>query len=423
MSDKDKTDPELEAADAAEAGDSGTASEPELKAEADPEAATDPEPESAPEPEPEPEAEAEAEPEPEPGPEAAAVAAPRRKGGGIAWLALLVSVVALAAVLYSVYQDWRAGEDMAASSSSLSDLQSRIVATNDSLNKLEASIAELETADSGTADQLDFLQRDVDNRLQMLDSLPPRMSSLESTLATLQGISTGARNTWLLAEAEYYMQIANAQLQLAGNPYLAAQALRMADERVVQLADPALTDVRRAVADELAALDGMEKPDIEGVTLTLSSLARVVASLPLREIAATDGADAEGVDPELSGVDRAWESVKGAVSGLVRITGPDEAAMPLLTPEAVYFLRTNLTLQLQSARLALLQGEQAVFEQSLDDAATWLEEYFDSESAQVSSALQTIAEIRGGMVAVAKPDISESLRLLRQFRTLGESAQ
>ena len=423
MSDKDKTDPELEAADAAEAGDSGTASEPELKAEADPEAATDPEPESAPEPEPEPEAEAEAEPEPEPGPEAAAVAAPRRKGGGIAWLALLVSVVALAAVLYSVYQDWRAGEDMAASSSSLSDLQSRIVATNDSLNDLEASIAELETADSGTADQLDFLQRDVDNRLQMLDSLPPRMSSLESTLATLQGISTGARNTWLLAEAEYYMQIANAQLQLAGNPYLAAQALRMADERVVQLADPALTDVRRAVADELAALDGMEKPDIEGVTLTLSSLARVVASLPLREIAATDGADAEGVDPELSGVDRAWESVKGAVSGLVRITGPDEAAMPLLTPEAVYFLRTNLTLQLQSARLALLQGEQAVFEQSLDDAATWLEEYFDSESAQVSSALQTIAEIRGGMVAVAKPEISESLRLLRQFRTLGESAQ
>jgi uroporphyrin-3 C-methyltransferase len=97
--------------------------------------------------------------------------------------------------------------------------------------------------------------------------------------------------------------------------------------------------------------------------------------------------------------------------------------MPLLTPDAIYFLRTNLTLQLQAARLALLRGEQAVFQQSLDDAAAWLELYFDADSAQVGGALQTIAEIRAGVFDVAAPDISESLRLLRQFKTIGESAQ
>ena len=35
----------------------------------------------------------------------------------------------------------------------------------------------------------------------------------------------------------------------------------------------------------------------------------------------------------------------------------------------------------------------------------------------------TIAEIRDSMVAVAAPDISESLRLIRQFRVLSETAQ
>ena len=119
---------------------------------------------------------------------------------------------------------------------------------------------------------------------------------------------------WLLAEAEYYMQIANAQLQLAGNPYLAAQALRMADERVARLADPALTDVRRAVADELAALDGMEKPDIEGVTLTLASLARVVATLPLREMTSASSDEGTQIDPEAGGLDRAWASVRSAIA-------------------------------------------------------------------------------------------------------------
>ncbi len=84
-------------------------------------------------------------------------------------------------------------------------------------------------------------------------------------------------------------------------------------------------------------------------------------------------------------------------------------------------LRTNLTLQLQTARLALLRGEKAVFEQSLDDATAWLNDYFDVDSAQVSSALQTIAEIRDGMFAVTPPDISQSLRLLRQYKVLAES--
>ena len=96
--------------------------------------------------------------------------------------------------------------------------------------------------------------------------------------------------------------------------------------------------------------------------------------------------------------------------------------MPLIAPDQVYFLRTNLALQLQSARLALLRGEKAVFEQSLDDAAAWLRQYFDSNSTQVASALETIGEIRDGLFAVAPPDISESLRLLRQFRTLAETA-
>jgi uncharacterized protein HemX len=219
------------------------------------------------------------------------------------------------------------------------------------------------------------------------------------------------------------MQIANAQLQLAGNPHLAALALGMADERIVQLSDPALTGVRRALSDELAALDVMEKPDIEGITLTLSSLARVVDSLPLRQAASADGDEDNAVDPDLSGTKRAWASVKGAVSGLVRVTPPNETAAPLMTPDAVYFLRTNLTLQLQAARLALLRGEQAVFEQSLDDAAEWLDLYFDAQSAQVRGAKATLAEIRSGLFAVAPPDISESLRLLRQFNSINESAQ
>jgi len=347
----------------------------------------------------------------------------RRGSSPVSWLALFLSLVTLAAVGYMVMEDLRTRDAAASSSDSIARLSGRVDESRQSLSELDQNLSDLASSDESIQSRVESLQRSIEERVRLLDSLPGRMSNLENSVAALQGVSAGARDTWLLAEAEYYMQIANAQLQLGNNPHLAMLALGMADERVVQMANPALTDVRRAIADELAALEVMEKPDIEGVMLTLASLSRVVESLPLQSVdqavVEDDGTD----EAELSGTERAWASVKGAMSGLVKVTPPDEATKALLTPDTAQLVRSNLALQLQAARLALLRGEQAIFEQGLDDADALLTQYFDVGSAQVISAQQTITEIRDSMIAVTPPDISGSLRLIRQFRTLSENAQ
>ena len=340
----------------------------------------------------------------------------------VAWLSFLVAIIALALAGYMAWQDWQAAGDTAADER-VARLDDRLSASASSIDELAARIDELgqREPDVNAAD-LDAVRQDLDERIRLLSSLPARIATLESSVASLAGVSEGARDAWILAESEYYMQIANAQLQLANNPHLAALALRMADERIVQLANPALTDVRRAISDELAALEIMEKPDIEGATLTLSSLARVVEALPLA--GAVDDADEAGaVDPELSGAGRAWASVKNAMSGLVKVTPPERARVVALSPDGEFFLRNNIALQLQAARLALLRGEQAIFESTLDDTSALLRDYFDANSAQVAGALDTIAEVRNHVFTTDAPDISGSLRLLRQFRTLNENAQ
>jgi uncharacterized protein HemX len=350
-------------------------------------------------------------------------AAAKRGTSPVSWLALFLSLLTLAAVGYMIVEDRRTRAVEEASGDSLQRLASRIDESRASLSSVDESLEDLVSSDEALQSSIADLQSDVSRRADLVDSLPGRMSNLENSVAALQGASAGARDSWLLAEAEYYMQIANAQLQLGNNPRLAMLALEMADERVVQMADPALTDVRRALAAELAALEAMEKPDLEGATLTLASLARVVDSLPLR----TAGSRAEGADAmteeEQGAAARAWASAKEAMSGLVKVTPPDEEMRALLTPDATQLIRSNLALQLQAARLALLRGEQAIFEQSLEDADALLAQYFDVGSAQVASAQETIAEVRDNMVAVKAPDISESLRLIRQFRVLSESAR
>ena len=348
--------------------------------------------------------------------------APARRNG-VAWLALLISVIALAAVAYALLQDWRTAADEPAAFASLADvaeLERRSDRLDAALAALAADAAQTEHPDY--AGDIEALRRDVDRQLETLASLPSRLAGVESSVASLAGISAGARETFLLAEAEYYLQIANAQLQLANNPQVAALALGMADERVTQLSDPALTDVRRAISDERAALEVMEKPDLEGATLALASLARVVESLPVAGVTPNRDED-EADDAEGSTVDRAWGSVKGALSGLVKVTPPDQAKLALVSPDAAYFLRNNVALQLQTARLALLRGEQAIFEQTLDDAGALLDNYFDSTSSQVTGARQTIAEIRANVFTAPAPDISESLRLLRRYRTLRETTE
>ncbi len=343
-------------------------------------------------------------------------------GRGVAWLALLVSAVAIAAVGYTLFVDWRSAGDDAADAA-IASLERQLRDSREQIGDLDALVAELVGRESVSTADIDALRQQLHERVDVLGSLPPRMATLESSVASLAGISEGARETFLLAEAEYYMQIANAQLQLANNPHLASLALAMADERVVQLASPGLTDVRRAIADELAALAVMEKPDIAGTTMTLASLSRVVESLPVRSARVAVEEEPEATGEEESGVGRAWSSVKGAMAGLVKVTPPDEARPDLLTPDAEYLLRNNIALQLQGARLALLRGEQAIFEQSLDDTSALLRQYFDTESTQVAGALDTLEEIRGHVFATTAPDISGSLELLRQFRVLRENSQ
>ncbi len=354
---------------------------------------------------------------PKPAPQAS------RGTSAVAWLALFLALVTLAAVGYTIVEDRRTRAVEESSSDTLERLAGRMDESQSSLSGLENNLDDLASSDEALESRIADLQRDLERRADILDSLPGRMSNLENSVAAMQGAAAGARDKWLLAEAEYYMQIANAQLQLGNNPQLAMLALEMADERVVQMANPALTDVRRALAEELAALEAMEKPDLEGTMLTLASLSRVVDSLPLR--AAGDEARESGraaVD-EQGAAARAWASAKEALSGLVKVTPPDEETRALLTPDTAHLIRSNLALQLQAARLALLRGEQAIFEQSLEDADALLTQYFDGSSAQVKSAQATIAEIRDSMVAITAPDISESLRLIRQFRVLSETAQ
>jgi len=90
-------------------------------------------------------------------------------------------------------------------------------------------------------------------------------------------------------------------------------------------------------------------------------------------------------------------------------------------------LRQILQLKLEQARLSLLRHETALFHQLLDEAAYWLTANFDAESAAVKGMLESLQNLQQADLQPSLPDISDSLRVLRQYmQSLGievEAAQ
>ncbi|ROR34394.1 uroporphyrinogen-III C-methyltransferase [Inmirania thermothiophila] len=342
-----------------------------------------------------------------PAPAAEEGAGPRARR--IALLALVVALFALAAALAAgagAYLLWRqATVAVAETRAAARGGQERLAAT---LAKLDERVAQLAAGlDAARAEDA---------------ALGQRLQALRESVAELAARERGRDNAWLVAEAEYLLRVANHRLRLAGDRAAALAALRAADGRLREAADPRLIEVREAVAREIAALEAVAVPDLAGLAARISALEGLVPRLPVRGVrpplrpAAGDGAADRPPVRDLGGFLRAvWADVRD----LVRIRRDAEAAEPLLPPDAAYFLRENLRLKLEGARLALLRGDEAAYRELLRTARAWLERHFVADDTAVAAALGELEGLAAAPVRPAWPDISGSLRLLTAQRAAG----
>lgn len=271
-------------------------------------------------------------------------------------------------------------------------------------------------------DRLDKLEDASAQQQQTMGEHAQKLAALEETETTLK---TGmekvfnefyrGRSDWLLAETEQLMLIANHRLQLAHDVHLALEALRAADRQLQQLGYPRYLPVRKAVAEEMAQLEALERIDIPGMSVRLGDMGTHIDRLPLTpetRQTAEERARHPTVAVEKKSVAREmWNDI----NSLIRIRRSDELRKPLLLPEQQYFLRENLRLMLYGAQTALLQGNAATFEQNIQSARQWLVDYYDANAPAVRSAQADLDRMLKAHVSSTLPDISGSLELLRKL--------
>jgi len=362
-----------------------------------------------------------------------------RRGGPSSFviLAMTLSVIAFGVSAYSWYASQCAGrfeigrelgrmdglqrevDRLVASGTStdarLSDIANTSVTNKqDLMDRITTIDAELKTALSGVADQ------------QLEDNAQHQKEheALASIVAQVSGRLGEVQKDWQLEEVAHLLSLANQRLTLTRDIPMALSALRLADERLSDQAEPAVLAVRREIAHEIDALNQAAGTSVVETAASLGELIEQVGELPLRgddnrpswsqpggDSSLESGAGSEGAaesNQQASWLGRVLESLKS----MVRVRKIDETRAPKLESSQRFLAYENLRLQLLVSQLAVLRRDQNLQKSSIDQALSWVGSHFASTD-EVKDFADQLSELKEVDLGSAVPDISRSLLLLR----------
>ncbi|MCG8426032.1 MAG: uroporphyrinogen-III C-methyltransferase [Chromatiales bacterium] len=343
------------------------------------------------------------------------------KGGNAgAVAAILLALVAMGATgggLWYGYQYWsklqadlqQMNSAIAAATQQQSALQQQIDTTNQQFTAQKEALAKqeqvLSSQDKKLAAEREKLKQQGAEMQQTLESVYQRV---------------GRNSTaWMAAEAEYLLHVANHRLRLERDTMTAIKALEEADARLRDSGDPGWIKVRETIASEIARVKAVGVLDRPGLSAKLIGMAEQVPSLKVtgtepmppqkdeQPVAQMSDESERNLDTLLKDT---WEGFKSIM--VIRHRGKPVTAM--LAPDQHFFVQQNLRLKFESARMAMLRGDQALYDASLQLAKQWLSDFFETDNSAAQALLKQIDDIEGVKVNPTLPDISGSIVELRE---------
>lgn len=363
---------------------------------------------------------------------------PASSGTAIAILALLVAMAAVLATGWQWWQTRTAGPDEESQKAAISHLQetqqdlsaslasvgkqlaeSHSAVDADELSRREERLKTLETQLAGLLAQVGQDESALSAVQGSLRSLEQRLSTAETGLISVAAASRSSSVDMDIAEIDFLLRTASERLQLFADPVAADLALQAADVQIEALNDPMYLSVRQRIAEARQALAMV--PAVDGVKLAarITDLQSRIKTLPFRGEVETH------MQPALPDDAGWWESFKQTMSSLVTVRRRVPEDQSVLSLEDKDYLRQGLWLQLESARLALMRNDSAVYNAALERVDATVRQYFKNGASEVQAVLLETAGLAQVNVAPAMPDISApwtQLRQLRDSRRLLQSA-
>nr|WP_218627612.1 uroporphyrinogen-III C-methyltransferase [Pseudomonas sp. dw_612] len=328
-------------------------------------------------------------------------AAVQRRGNGLAIVALLLGAAGVAVGGWGV---WQVRHLQANTQQQLSEVQ----ALNDQAQSLKLNDQRL----TARLEQLPAAD-ELEDRRRLVTQLQGDQQRLNQKLETVLGAS---RKDWRLAEAEHLLRLASLRLSALQDISSAQALVQGADEILREQNDPGAFAAREQVAKTLLALRSTEQPDRTGLYLKLGALRDQVINLTELAPEYKDrGESLLGLTADGDGASR-WAQWWDQVSRYIRIDfNADKNVRPLLAGQSLSQVRLALSLALEQAQWAALNGQASVYTQALTEARDVLKGNFNPDNPQSKVMQEQVAELSTQPVTVITPDLTGTLSAVQAY--------
>ena len=269
------------------------------------------------------------------------------------------------------------------------------------LEALEQQVT-AETAAQRTG--MNAIERSLDDDLRRFDA---RFVRLEERLSRLTATD---RSAWLVQEASFMVRLAGQRLAAARDVDSAQALLRTADDLLREAENPLLDAARRALAVDLAALRSAAMPDVVGIDARLEAL--ISESDQLTVVEEPPAAPAAPADDWLSRAQAGWRAALAKLSNYLVIKQRATDVASLLTPEWEVLARQNLRMLLEQAQIALLSGNERLYQRALTRARRFTALFSEADPTRVAAITAEIDALTVEVVAPSLPDLLDSRRAL-----------
>jgi uroporphyrin-3 C-methyltransferase len=236
-------------------------------------------------------------------------------------------------------------------------------------------------------------------------------------------IAQRSPNHWMASEAEYLVRMAGRKLWLENDPQTAIGLLQSADERISAMKDPALTVLRKALADDITKVKALKTTDITNTIFDLDTLIDGLTQLPLNRVD-ENFADNKSTQQVTDSIDdwqqnlaRTWHDL---TDGFITIRKRTTDLEPLLSPEQQWYLVENIRNKLLQAQLALYRFDQLNYQQSISLADKWLQQYFDLSDPKTKTMIASLDKLAKVNIEKITLNKFQASPLLQQLVIYGE---
>lgn len=330
-----------------------------------------------------------------------------KKSSPFKWIIIVIILAILGAGSYygwTLWNNYQTAQDKASTLDRLNQQvqqQQNVIDVLESDSKQQAN--ELSQVNHQLSLQLEQLQKELKETQQKITSTDEQ------------------QNQWMLSEAEYLIRQASYKLHYTDNAKTIVGLLQAADRQVLAMNDSSLQSLRQAINNDINKVRASGALDTEGVTIKLQSLKSLVPDLELATVQLPDSEtteetnDSEAAEGEISAWQRFKNSFSSALSQYYTVHHYDESMKPFISPQHDALLRQNILLNLQTAQLAAIQHNDAMYHNALSEVQGWVNQYFKSEPATTTAFIQQLDELTQMSVKLNLPQQLESLGIIEQM--------